>query len=182
MCKSFANYHTTVYQLKINVDPTKHPRCILKLNQRRLRHATRHYNLGNYSVWEYLLHASNASVPYDVGHRLWAIRNSVNDSNESDDDFDDNLDEDGDSAENPTPDSSQLRMAGRCGAPGSVCIVCMTATTVNSQEHFIIFPCFHGWICGNCVDVLNDNEKSGPEILCPMCREKNVTFQRMYFG
>lgn len=58
--------------------------------------------------------------------------------------------------------------------------VCMTCTTVSlneSAEHYIVMPCGHAWVCSICVRQLEV-----PNKVCPMCRARNISFQRMYFS
>lgn len=55
--------------------------------------------------------------------------------------------------------------------------VCMTCLSDDAQDKFIVLPCGHAWLCGNCVQQLQV-----PLASCPVCRCERVTFQRMFFA
>lgn len=178
LSKIHTNYHIIVNQFSNNLTPTRHLRNKFLANSRRIKNATEQYDLGLITLWQFLQRCSYLSAAYEERQRLWAFRN-----NESDDEIP-NIDLDDEPPvlapiENMLPLDVDLPLvvANNEPAPVSLCLVCMTATTINSAEQFIILPCGHGWVCGVCVVSLE-----GPDCICPMCRTAHVTFQRIYFA
>lgn len=58
----------------------------------------------------------------------------------------------------------------------NTCMVCMVISLQQSIEHYIIIPCGHAWVCNTCVGQLNHLNAA-----CPMCRARNISFQRIFF-
>jgi len=54
--------------------------------------------------------------------------------------------------------------------------LCMTCIG-ESNEKYIVLRCGHAWVCVVCVTRLQQENTT-----CPMCRARNVTFQRMFFS
>lgn len=168
------NYHIIINQLSNNLTPTRHLRNKFLANSRRIKNATEQYDLGLITLWQFLQRCSYLSAAYEERQRLWALRN-----NESDDEIP-NIDlDDEPPVLVPIENMQPLEVANHEPepAPASLCLVCMTATTINSAEQYIILPCGHGWVCGVCVVSLE-----GPNCVCPMCRTAHVTFQRIFFA
>lgn len=59
---------------------------------------------------------------------------------------------------------------------GNVCMICTTISLNETAEHYIVIPCGHAWVCSTCVRQLEV-----PNTVCPMCRTRNISFQRIYF-
>jgi len=178
LSKIHTNYHIIINQISNNLTPTRHLRNKFLANSRRIKNATEQYDLGLISVWQFLQRCSYLSTAYIERQRLWAIQNNEDDDEIPDVEFDDeppvlapveNLP--------PLEVEVPLEVANREPVPASLCLVCMTATTLNSEEQFIVLPCGHGWLCGVCVVSLD-----GPNCVCPICRRTHVTFQRIYFA
>lgn len=58
----------------------------------------------------------------------------------------------------------------------NMCMKCLVVSMTESTQQFIVLPCGHAWVCGNCVRQLEHNP------VCPMCRARNITFQRLFFS
>lgn len=149
------------------------------MNSRQIVNATEHYNLGHISEWQFLNQCLYLSVAYEAMQRLYAFLNEDDDDEMDNDDFgeEQQVIENIQPVEVELPAELPLNVAIREPAPGTSCFVCMVSTTVNSEQQFVVLPCFHGWICGDCVANLE-----GPNSVCPMCRMREVVFKRIFFG
>lgn len=54
----------------------------------------------------------------------------------------------------------------------------MHGSKINENEQqYIVLPCGHARVCGTCVEQLEQRDGA-----CPMCRARNISFQRVFFS
>eukprot|EP00102_Acyrthosiphon_pisum_P018855 XP_016656065.1 PREDICTED: uncharacterized protein LOC103307748 [Acyrthosiphon pisum] len=199
------SYHLVNQQILNHLRPTRHVRTKFLANSHRIKYATEQYQLGQISIWQFLLRCSYTSAAYELRQRTWALRMHNADV---DAESDHNVPAD----EVPVPDhipnvidpqpmeNNDLQLDLNqpfYNAPGSppimnppdspnvpqppdnrnLCMTCLVVSLAESEQQYIVLPCGHAWVCDGCVRQLEQQNS-----VCPMCRAENVIFQRVFFS
>ncbi|KAF0703608.1 RING-type domain-containing protein, partial [Aphis craccivora] len=199
------SYHLVNQQILNHLRPTRHVRSKFLANSHRIKYATEQYQLGQISIWQFLLRCSYTNAAYELRQRTWALR--MNDA-DVDAESDHNVPADAvlvpDHIPNvidPQPmenNNLQLDLNQPFNdAPGSppimnppdlpdvpqspdnrnLCMTCSVVSLAESEQQYIVLPCGHAWVCDVCVRQLEQQNS-----VCPMCRAENVIFQRVFFS
>lgn len=201
-----SNYHIIVQQLHNNLRPTRYLRTKFLANSRRIKNASEQYGLRLISTWQFLQICSHVTGAYELRQRNWALRNNTDQelvlpaeypapnnvpmvvnpvphnvpdavnqqaANQNHDIIREILleQENNDMLDNQliqVPDAVQIQQDNR-----NVCMTCIS----ESNEQYIVLPYGHAWVCGVCVIQLQQENTA-----CPMCRARNVRYQRMFFS
>lgn len=189
-----SSYHVVVQQLHNNLRPTRNLSIKFLINSRRIKDATDRYTLGLITLWDFLNICSHASAAYEQRQRIWALR--VDNIDEQANDID--VEVDGahavlepniaanDQIQLEAPDDPQHQL-NNIDVPQNLpdepehernaCVICMIRIITDSADHYIVLPCGHAWICGECVRQLERQDAR-----CPVCRERVERYQRIFFS
>lgn len=60
----------------------------------------------------------------------------------------------------------------------NTCMICLLITASESDVKYMILPCGHAWLCAPCMLRI----QSSDPVRCPVCRQDNIEFQRIFFS
>lgn len=176
-------------------------------NSRKIKNASEQYDLRIISTWRFLQICSHVTGAYELRQRNWALRDdadpapvlpadpapndvpmvvnqvphNVPDAVNPQEAINQNLnvikynllelehDNIPDNQLFQDPDAVQNIQQRNI----NLCMTCIE----ESDQKYIVLPCGHAWVCVVCVTQLQQENTT-----CPLCRARNVTFQRMFFS
>lgn len=165
------------------------------INSTRIKNTTEQYSLGLISMWQFLQRCSFATEAFEQQQRNWALR--IDNANE-----DVNINQPVEVelpalllANQPVPehplDNQLLPLANQQEIQEpfnempddntqsqNTCMTCLLVTVRESDVKYMILPCGHAWLCATCMLRI----QSSDPVRCPVCRQNNIEFQRIFFS
>ncbi|XP_050431475.1 uncharacterized protein LOC126840030 isoform X2 [Adelges cooleyi] len=183
------NYHTIVNQLSNNIRPTRNYRVNYVINSNRIKNATSQYSQGLMNMWQFLQICSHTTTAYEQRQRNWALQAEINSNPNAyiplseDNRIDDSAVAEELIANIPVAISEGANETVNIDDNDSLddesrCVTCLVRTLRETPIRYMITPCGHAWICNSCMLTIL---RSDPIVKCPVCRQSNSHFQRVFF-